>query len=376
MAILHKAFDLIDHAARRTMDFVFRRRSAAMATFRAGISLVALSAAGALVASFLLKSETFTLEVHWEASGGVPAAIAYATFTVGLVLAIFGLAWEFTRTRAEDRANARRRVVVIEQRGLLPGTDSPLVGSVPSDLIGQRHSILIDQTPYIRDGTVTDPAGALARVVTIRHDLERITSDMHRSDVAILYGGVSPIPLTFLAGFLLDDEGSIRVMDWHRSSGSWHALDGGDDGDRFVLEGTDGVLHGAADVAVAVEVSYSVDQAGIRAALGNLPLVRLHVTQINPNGHWSDAKQQALAEGFLWAMAKLADIRARRIHLFIAAPNSVVFRLGRAYDRRNLPDALVYQYERSRMPAYPWAVRLPTHGTPMASIEKAVQATT
>lgn len=376
MATLHRVFDLIDHAARQTMDFVFRRRSAAMAIFRAGISLVALSAAGALVASFLVKSETLTFEVHWEASGGEPAAIAYATFALGVVLTIFGLAWEFVRTRAVERANASKRVIVIEQRGLLPGTDSPLVDSVPSDLVGQRHSILIDQTPYIRDGKITDPTGALARVVTIRHDLERVTSDMHRPDVAILYGGVSPIPLTFLAGFLLDDEGSIQIMDWHRSSGTWRALDGSDDGDRFALEGMDGVPHGATDVAVAVEVSYSVDQVGIHATLGNLPLVKLHLFQITPISHWSDVKQQALAEGFLAAMAKLGNLRVRCIHLFIAAPNSVVFRLGRAYDRRNLPDALVYQYERSNIPAYPWAVRLPTHGTSTASIEMAARVAT
>jgi len=36
--------------------------------------------------------------------------------------------------------------------------------------------------------------------------------------------------------------------------------------------------------------------------------------------------------------------------------------LGRRYDRRNLPNLFVYQYERSRSIKYPWSVRIPVIG--------------
>jgi SMODS-associated and fused to various effectors sensor domain len=32
----------------------------------------------------------------------------------------------------------------------------------------------------------------------------------------------------------------------------------------------------------------------------------------------------------------------------------MVFRLGRSYDKRNLPSVAVYQFENGSMPAYPW----------------------
>jgi len=42
---------------------------------------------------------------------------------------------------------------------------------------------------------------------------------------------------------------------------------------------------------------------------------------------------------------------ARRAHFVLAAPNSVVFRLGRSYDKRNLPPVVVYQFENGSLPA-------------------------
>ena len=59
---------------------------------------------------------------------------------------------------------------------------------------------------------------------------------------------------------------------------------------------------------------------------------------------------------------------ARRIHLVLAAPNSVVFRLGRSYDKRNLPPVVVYQFENGSLPAYPSGVDTPVAGASRATI--------
>nr|WP_225931976.1 SAVED domain-containing protein [Pseudomonas anuradhapurensis] len=69
-------------------------------------------------------------------------------------------------------------------------------------------------------------------------------------------------------------------------------------------------------------------------------------------------KQSALAEQFLQVVKGLLAKGAKTIHLIIAAPNSVVFNLGRIYDRRLLPSAIVYQYERSWLvtEAYDWLI--------------------
>ena len=56
------------------------------------------------------------------------------------------------------------------------------------------------------------------------------------------------------------------------------------------------------------------------------------------------------------------------VHLFLAAPNSVVFRFGRSYDGRNMPSVIVHQYERSDPARFPWGVRMPYHGEPEPSL--------
>ncbi len=101
-----------------------------------------------------------------------------------------------------------------------------------------------------------------------------------------------------------------------------------------------------------------------------IPVVELRLPQGGTNCHWSGAKQDALAAQFLDTAVSLSNRGVARLHLFIAAPNSMVFRLGRAYDHRNLPSALIYQYERSDDPRHPWAVLLPTHGIPAPRLQR------
>ena len=75
-----------------------------------------------------------------------------------------------------------------------------------------------------------------------------------------------------------------------------------------------------------------------------------------------------LAQQFLEVVKKVRARGVRRIHLVMAAPNSVVFTFGRRYDKRNLPEIVVYQYERGQSPAYPWGVLMPVGGVSKPSI--------
>lgn len=50
----------------------------------------------------------------------------------------------------------------------------------------------------------------------------------------------------------------------------------------------------------------------------------------------------------------------------LLSPDSLSLRLGMSYDRRLMPELLVYQYERTCTPPYPWAFAMPTHGKPDA----------
>ena len=101
---------------------------------------------------------------------------------------------------------------------------------------------------------------------------------------------------------------------------------------------------GTKAVAVAISVSYLVDPQAINKSLLSVPIVELTLPNRSPDNHWSEAKQQRLSKEFLAVMIRLADAGVSVIHLFLAAQNSVVFRLGRAYDKRNLPGAVSYTH--------------------------------
>lgn len=353
-----------DHVIRAGADWLFRRRSPWMWLIRTGAGLLITSAAGGLV----LTLKTYgVIDLAVDTSAGTPAAIAYILAFFGGLLVLVGLGLEVRRGWADEALQARKRVLVIEQRGLRDTTDTPLVEAVPTTIRGRRDSILVNLRQGA-DGRIVDPDLALDRIMALPQTLEQHRAGLDRRDVSIVYGGLVSVPYAFLTGMLLDDESTVTVLDWNRDAERWQRLDGADDDRRFTVSGLDNVPAEAPDVIIAVSVSYVADLPGIRRTLGDLPVVQLDLSDGTPNCHWSEDKQRALAETFRNTVIALGNRHVGRIHLVIAAQNSVVFRFGRSYDKRNLPPVTVYQYERTNNPPFPWGVVMPTHGLGRAQV--------
>ena len=322
-----------------------------------------LIAIGALCVSPLLgrtlSVKVLGYDVTLNILPSLPEVLLWIAFIVGCFLLLSGTWIAIARTQQETADKERRRVFVIEQRGLRDTTDTPLLAAIPNSLIGRRESVLLDLRERIKDGVVTDPERALERVVGLSSELELRRAGHAAADISTVYGGLSPVPFTFLAGLLLDDESSIAVFDWDRDALAWRQLDGIDDGGSFSISGIDSIPAGSTEVAMAVSVSYGVDIKSVSKMLPNAPLVELQLLPRTNNGHWSENKQRRLASEFLNSVIQLADAGVQVIHLFIAAPNSIVFRFGRTYDKRNLPRVFVYQYQKGSEIEHPWSVDMP-----------------
>lgn len=353
MSVLVQTFAYV---IRTTVEWLFRRpRSLGMLLVRSGAAvLVASGSAWFIRIAVNINGQSITIAP--DSAGQVADFVQVGTFVAGVLSIVGGVWWENARQgAAEVRAN-RRRVIVIEQRGLGNTADSPLVQSVPTEIEGARELLLVDIRERITDGVVTAPNVALDRVMGIKRDLEFRTAGRDAADIDLVYGGLLPVPFTFLTGWLLDDEGRITPMDWDRGRGTWRQLDGIDDGDRFSISTLPEQI--GREVVLALSVSYQVDLEKIGAVFPHLPLTHMQVNVRSTECHWSADKQQALALQFLYTVKALAERGVEHIHLVIAAQNSLVFRFGRIYDKRNLPAVVIYQYERSSLPAYPWGVRL------------------
>ena len=350
------------HFIESLSNWLFRRRSPALRIMRIGLSCLALAFPAGWAPNVSFSFDNGRFSAGYDSVVGISFVLVYAVAIVGLVLISGGFIWEVIRYRTEQRRLSRKRVVVVETRGLRDTSGTPLVESIPSSWKGHRGQLLIDIRQRIKDGEIVEPEAALADIISLTSDLRRREGGLDRRDFTLVYGGLTPVPFTFLTGVLIDDENAVRIFDWDRHSEAWRQLDGADDNKRFKPAEISQVPDGTQEVALAVSVSYSVNENDVRAKVGRVPIVKLDLEDGSPDCHWSEEKQRALGKKFLDTLIILGNRDVRRIHLFIAAQNSVVFRFGRLYDKRNLPEVVVYQFQRAETSPYPWGILMPVCG--------------
>ena len=290
---------------------------------------------------------------------------------IALLMIAAGIALAVARFIGDARARSRKRVVVIEGRGLRDDDGSPL-----SDTVAKRHhgnvtSILLDLRNRM-DGKVIQPERAVEEIAATHRSLLQHQKNGDRSDMTTVYGGLTSVPYTFLTGVLFDDEGNLVTYDWDRKQELWRQIEGGDDHSSFKVDGIEKISE-VSEVAVALGFSYPVSDDDLESTF-NFPIVRLTLENMSSDAHWSQKKQNRLAQQFFETAKQLSAKGVKRIHLVLAVPNSVVFTLGRRYDKRNLPELVVYQYQRGENPAYPWGILMPVSGIEQADIVYATTA--
>ena len=329
---------------------------------RLGLACLTLSFGAGWALYFSLPVQDGVVDIAFDSAGGTPKFVVYTTGAVGLFLIGSGLFWEFSRYKGDQRRLNRKKIVVVETRGLRDASGTPLLEAVPSSLKGHRDHVLVDIRQRVKDGEIVAPEVALEDLISLPADLQRRVNGLDRRDVTLVYGGLTPVPFTFLTGLLIDDEGAVLILDWDRHSEVWRLLDEPDDGKRFRSSGVESVQRDTPEVALVVSVSYSVSTDDVRSKVGKIPIVTLSLEGGSPDCHWSEHKQRALGVEFLDTVISLGNLGVGRIHLFLAAQNSLAFRFGRLYDKRNLPELVVYQYLRAATTPYPWGVLMPVCG--------------
>lgn len=360
--------NFLKHLSYSLVNWLFRNRSPALLTMRSGIYCMLASLGFGWFFDISIPYESGSFSFRFNNENDIPVIITYGVFLIGALLAIGGFTWAVICYRAEQHRLSRKRVFVIESRGLRDTSGSPLCDALPENLQGHREQIFLDMREHIKDGVILHPEAALKKITSLPENLRQRENGLNRSDITIAYGGLTPVPFTFLTGVLIDDENSITTLDWDRHQENWRPLNGKDDGKRFQISGIESISDNASEIALAISVSYHVDLNGIQEKLNNISLVHMELEDGAPDCHWSEEKQRVLGQEFLNTVINLGNRGIKRIHLFIAGQNSVVFRFGRLYDKRNLPEVVVYQYQKEHMPPYPWGLFMPLHGTEEAIV--------
>lgn len=296
----------------------------------------------------------------------------YFVNIVALFIISGGFIWLLIDAYQEAKITVRKKVVVIEGRGLRKVTTTPLHKVVAKHFSGKIDPLTIDITQRVRDGEVIYPQDTFNNnIKTIVSNIAPRIDGIDHQDLTLVYGGFLPVPFTFYLGAILDDNGPVYVFDWDRKQEDWRLIDNNTDDDHAgftITEEPQDHPSPAEDVVLAVSVSYQADIAGIRRTFPHYPISHLALDNMAFGNHWSLSKQSRLALQFI-EYAKILTARgAKRIHIVLAAPSSIALNFGRRYDNRNLAQALVYQYEKDHAIAYPWAVEIPGHGRREGSV--------
>lgn len=354
---------ILEHLCVSAIDWLFRRRSIALYVMRIGLVCIVASSVGPSAFDIVVRV-LFELNVIKFDSIGleIPPSIRYVVLGIGSILIVTGLTLEKQRRQEERKREERKKIIVIEVRGLRDTTGDSLVDAVSQKFLGHRDQLLIDLRQGIKDGEIVAPEVALRELISLPTELKRRERGLDRNDLTTVFGGLASVPYMFLAGVLIDDECAVTVYDWDRHDGTWHELNQPDDHQRFERSGLHEVPDTATEIALSVSVSYSIKPQDIRDKISNIPIVNLHLSEKSVDNHWSEAKQIALGAKFLDTLIGLAAKDIRRVHLFLAGPNSLVFRFGRLYDKRNLPEIAVYQYKKATALKYPWGILMPVSG--------------
>ncbi|MBC3228656.1 SAVED domain-containing protein [Serratia fonticola] len=347
---------MFNYFVRSFIDWVFRRRSPGVILIRAGVPIFAVVFVG-LTFGITIPTSNGPFIFSWDSAGSA-GALSWGMFIIASFIVLLGASLIIRDIRLESR----KKIIIIEARGLRDWQGQPLGLAVPSIIPGRREQVIVDLRQGIVDGQIVSPDAAIRRLASLPDDIARRCGGLDRSDISFVLGGLAPVPFLFLLGVIVDDESQMFIMDWDRAQRTWCVLADEDDGKRFIVTGLGAVNATVKRVALCVSASYDVLEADVRIVETGIPIVKMELEGRNTSSHWSETKQQQLAQQFLDTVMSLARQGATEISLFLAAPASLTLRLGMLYDKRNLPHVEVNQYEQSDPKRFPWAIRMPVAG--------------
>jgi len=351
----------------RGIDWVFRPRSLGLQLLKYGAAIFIMTLGADIAFGAEYKSESSSLNFHLTTSGGLPALAINGAYLLGAGLIFLGVALLVRQVAQDIKKERRQLLIVVELKGLHGAPDTPAKDVVMRDFFGQRQSIVIDFRPQ-RSADLVDRHLVLEKLATLMSMIEVLSAGRDTADIFVAVGGLAAVPALFFTGVLLDDESNVQIFDWNRNLKAWRVPQDPDDGKRLLPLVAPELATSWSDAVLVVSCSYHIDEQDVAKAFPGYPVARLDAEEKLADRFWSEEKQVAFVAAFRDAVQVLLNKGVERVHLVLAAPSSLSIRMGMSYDRRLHPELVVYQYERSTQPVYPWGLRMPCHGQQQVAV--------
>lgn len=219
------------------------------------------------------------------------------------------------------------------------------------------HPVLMDGSMFYADG-VLDARGALLLQNGLSRDLNRQLAAYPRATLAYL--GIAHIPLIMHAGAAASTKSGVRLYELNDTTGEFLPLigDAGPDLDATMADMGGDAASGHA--VIRVEVSYNVPLTEvIKTVAGDFRHIRVGIAAPAKGVITHTAHVDELARKFRQALDLIHNENPdTRIHVFIAAPVSVCFRMGQQVSKTIHKSVRCYNYSQRSSPPYHWAVNL------------------
>ncbi|MFU8771802.1 MAG: SAVED domain-containing protein [Anaerolineales bacterium] len=291
----------------------------------------------------------FTLIIpEWN----IPVTIEFGPqqpILLGTVLIIVGLFLGFWRIRTSSK---KVGCFLIDHRGM-EGMD---LGDPQKFLPG---SCKTGEVRVVRIGFSDNKKDVLKKIEALNERLNQDFSGDGNGKADLVYAGLAPVPFLFYAGVSLTSRKQCKIiLDWDRHLGVWHEPSKPSQNLSFdIVRPEQPVVE---DIAIAMPLSAPFGDTPVVATVGDMPIMWLKLQDgTSQDSIASSLDQQRLAREFYDVLAGLREEypNLKKVHLFVAAQASFIFRMGQQYSTTVHPPIQVYGFNANRN-IYDWNVRI------------------
>lgn len=264
-----------------------------------------------------------------------PETITYTGLfiaTVGILIGIWGI----------RHIKKKRTSCLIYMRGLPGMNDEPPTDDLPPKY---KHGQV---THLSMDILKVSKESAIENIELFSKMLDEKIMSMDIEAPVTVFAGLAQVPLLYVTGIRLSTRQNLFVMDYNRFEQKWHMLDELDDNERIETIYPDNPP--GEEVAIAMPFTISMTQEQIPVFLKDKTIwIKLDGQGPRTDAFSSEEKMKHTLRAVHDVIRNLRNKdgygNIKRIHLFIAAQASTVFKLGTNYQANVYPEICVYHFQ-------------------------------
>lgn len=282
-------------------------------------------------------------------------------FILAIFLIVSGVAWLFhcshRQNKREDEESDRKLVLCVQFDAYNEVIPALLTVAVPVEIKGKRIPILIQKRDSLVGGHgVEDVAG---EIMHIKKSLLQHAGGRDLNDISVCAGGLAPVPFLFMLGNVLEDDRPISWAEWERNSRRWLWSKDGVSVPMWDIPMLNAIY--SSDVVLRSGITYPIFPEDVSKAFQNHDVVVWEPTEKLTEIVLDESSCTKICNEFKKLLRQLNSKGVKQIHFLLACSTALTMRIGSVFDPRNMPNVIVYQYERGSDLVYIWGLGIKSH---------------